>query len=54
MGRREILTLTLRLHGDVSAPSASHSPAMSAASSIPVAGGEEGVGLVGVSARWPP
>ena len=54
VGRRKILTLTLRLHGDVSASSASHSSAMSAASFIPVAGGEEGVGVVGVSACWLP
>ena len=49
-----MLTVTLRLHGDVSASSASHSSAISAASFIPVAGGEEGVGVVGVSTRWPP
>ena len=41
----EILILTLGLHGDVSASSASHSPAMSAVSSVPIADGEEGVGL---------
>ena len=47
--------LTFRLHGDVSASSRpSHHLAMSAASFIPVAGGEEGVAVVGVSARWPP
>ena len=54
VGRREILILTHRLHGDVSASSASHSSAMSAAWFIPVTGGEEGVTVVGVPARWPP
>ena len=54
VGRRGILILTFRLHGDVSASSASYSSAVSAASFIPVAGGEEGVAVVGVSARWPP
>ena len=48
--------LTFRFHGDVSASSArpSHHLVMSAASFIPVAGGEEGVTVVGLSARWPP
>ena len=56
MGRREILILALRFHGDVSASSArpSHHLAMSAASFIPVAGSEGGVTVVGLSARWPP
>ena len=56
VGRREILILTFRFHGDVSASSArpSHHLAMSAASFIPVTGGEEGVTVVGVSTRWPP
>ena len=45
---------TFRLHEDISASSSSHSSAMSAISSVPVAGGEEGVGIVGISIRGPP